>query len=227
MKKEPNQRMESYKFAEAANLSLMRNVILEKFMKIRPKQILGILIFLPLYFLLRQFITFDFVNHESEFRLAKEKLTAATKEEDKYLCLDDAAFQGALSGHFDEAKVLAEELLHLADKYKKSNWQTMGWNYGNAIHKGHSALGLVALRMNDLNSARHHLLQSAPSDAGSPQMKSFGPNMTLARELLKKGERDVVLKYFDQCDRFWTVPVYWRWFVEMGLTPSFGANMDY
>jgi len=196
-------------------------------MKVRPRQILSVIGSLFLFFILRQFVSFDFKNHAAEFSLAKEKLAAAANEEERYTILDDAAFHGALSGHLDEAKALAEELLRLSEKYKKSDWQSTGWNYGNAVHKGHSVLGLVAVQSNDLDGACRHLLLSAPPDAGSPQMSSFGPNMTLARELLKKGEQEAVLKYFDECDRFWTVPFYWRWFVRMGLTPSFGANMSY
>jgi hypothetical protein len=38
---------------------------------------------------------------------------------------------------------------------------------------------------------------------GSTQLNSFGPEMTLSRELLEKGERDVVLQYFVLCRRFW------------------------
>ncbi len=76
------------------------------------------------------------------------------------------------------------------------------WNYGNAVHAGHSVLGLVALRNGDVSRAREQLLEAGKTP-GSGQLNSFGPNMILASELLKKGESDVVLQYFDLCRKFW------------------------
>ncbi len=46
-------------------------------------------------------------------------------------------------------------------------------------------------------------LIAAGKSPGSPQMDSFGPNMTLAKDLLEKGERDAVLEYFMRCRKFW------------------------
>ena len=44
---------------------------------------------------------------------------------------------------------------------------------------------------------------AAGATPGSPQLDSFGPNMTLAKELLEKGQPDVVLHYFALCKNFW------------------------
>ena len=62
-------------------------------------------------------------------------------------------------------------------------------------------------------------------------MDSFGPNMSLAKGLLDKGERDVVLQYFDLCRKFWALGQSkldeWTADVKSGTTPNFGANLLY
>ena len=66
---------------------------------------------------------------------------------------------------------------------------------------------------------------------GSPQMDSFGPNMTLAHELLLAGRTDAVLEYFALCSNFWD-PKFskldeWSAHVRESRIPEFGANLLY
>ena len=74
---------------------------------------------------------------------------------------------------------------------------------GNAIHNSHQMLGLMALKDDDLDSAVSHLLQAGNSP-GSPQLKSFGPRMLLAAELVRRGQVEPVLQYLDRISRFFT-----------------------
>jgi hypothetical protein len=104
------------------------------------------------------------------------------------------------------------------------------WNYGNAIHKGNIALGRVALRRRDVNTAKEHLV-AAGETPGSPNLDSFGPNMTLAKELLEKGERDAVIAYLQACAKFWkmggTELQAWIATIKGGGIPDFGTNLLY
>jgi TonB family protein len=104
------------------------------------------------------------------------------------------------------------------------------WNDGNAIHDGHMVLGLVALSNGNLGQAGKDLLEAGKTP-GSPQLDSFGPNMTLAKELLQKGEKDVVLEYFALCRVFWKMGNdrldEWTAMVRGGGMPKFGANLVY
>ena len=90
----------------------------------------------------------------------------------------------------------------------------------------------MALRAGDIETAKVKLLEAAKTD-GSPQLNSFGPNMSLAKELIELGERDVVLVYFELCRRFWTgdghgaVLDEWSAIVAAGGMPRFGANLRY
>ena len=60
----------------------------------------------------------------------------------------------------------------------------------------------LALQAGDVEEAKRRLL-AAGKTSGSPALRSFGPNMALAEKLLEKGERDVVLEYFELCKKFW------------------------
>ena len=66
---------------------------------------------------------------------------------------------------------------------------------------------------------------------GSPQLNSFGPNMSLAKELAEKGETDAVIQYFDQCRKFWRMGAdkldTWTKAVKAGIVPDFGGNLLY
>ena len=114
----------------------------------------------------------------------------------------------------------AHRILDLAPRFVDD------WNYGNAVHYGNLALGRYSLEAGDLAQARSRLL-AAGRTPGSPQLDSFGPDMTLAEELLARGETPAVIEYFELCDRFWVGKnrshlAEWRDAVSQGLTPRFG-----
>ena len=77
-----------------------------------------------------------------------------------------------------------------------------GWNQGNRTRFVHLTLGRIALADGNVKDAKYRLI-AASTIQGSPQLDSFGPDMTLAEELLKAGEKEVVLKYFELCAAFW------------------------
>jgi hypothetical protein len=138
--------------------------------------------------------------------------------------LDAAAKQSFIAGNTNDARQYASELLTLAPKY------TGNWNYGNAIQDGHLVLGRLAVKAGNIEEAKHELLEAGKSP-GSPQMNSFGPNMSLAKDLLEKGERATVLQYFNLCSKFWTMDYgklsQWSSDVKAGNMPDFGANLLY
>jgi hypothetical protein len=82
----------------------------------------------------------------------------------------------------------------------------------------------------DRQHAKDYLLASGKTP-GSPQLNSFGPNMTLAKELLEVGEREIVLKYLQLCAAFWTkdsgLLVEWRDLIDNGRVPNFGVHLLY
>jgi hypothetical protein len=99
--------------------------------------------------------------------------------------------------NLDEAQITARQLL--------AHTRTNDWNYGNVVYETHSALGHIALRKGDRATARQEL-RAAGRTPGSPQLNSFGPQFTLARQLLEQGQpadREAVVAFLDDVMQFW------------------------
>ena len=103
-------------------------------------------------------------------------------------------------------------------------------NYGSAIQDGNIVLGRIALRQGHVDEAKRCLIEAGKAP-GSPARNTFAPNMSLAKELLENGEREVVLQYLELCRRFWTDDSgkldKWKKEIKAGKTPHFGANLKY
>jgi hypothetical protein len=125
-----------------------------------------------------------------------------------------------------EARVAAQDLLLAAASFEKN------WNYGNAIHHAHLVLGRIHLAEGNIEQAKTELLL-AGKVSGSPQLDSFGPNMTLAKELLEKDEITIVLEYLTDCEKFWNGRLAhpelakWRVNIKKGKIPDFKGNLVY
>ena len=161
------------------------------------------------------------------FAVDAQDLHATGRE--RFYALSRLAKNAFDSGDMGRAEQYAKELLLAAPQYPKD------WNYGNAIYYGNMVIGRVALRRDhNVILAKRSLLASAATP-GSPQLESFGPNMSLAKDLLELGERDTVLEFFTLCRKFWTfVPPsggnmldQWTGIVKDGGMPEFGANLKY
>jgi predicted Zn-dependent protease len=157
-------------------------------------------------------------------RHAENELSAANSPAERFYALGDAAKTAFEAGQYGKAKDHASELERLAPKYPHD------WNYGNAIQDFNVVQGRLALRDGKVDEAKAHLLAAGRSP-GSPQMNSFGPNMSLANDLLQRGERDTVLQYFELCRKFWSFHKErldaWSTLVQAGKIPDFGANLVY
>lgn len=164
------------------------------------------------------------ITSKGRYDKAMTDLKTAKDDYSRWCALNAAAKESLHEGHDAEAKSFAEELEQLAPK------NTKDWNYGNAVQDFNIVLGRLALKSGDTETAKKRLI-AAGNSPGSPQMDTFGPNMTLAKELLAKDERATVLEYFELCRKFWEMQRgkldEWKKEVEAGRTPDFGANLDY
>lgn len=99
----------------------------------------------------------------------------------------------------------------------------------HATHISNIVLGLVALEKRNLTGAKEHLLAAGRLAFGSPTLRSFGPNMLLAKKMIEKGEREAVMQYFDLCSNFWKMEngtlEKWKSIVNQGGMPDFRANL--
>lgn len=157
-----------------------------------------------------------------DLKLAKVSISTSQSAYDRFLALTHAQIPALECKDYNLAEAYAREALQLAPQFKND------WNYGNAIHNGHVVLGRLALARGDVESAGQELLLAGKTP-GSPQLDSFGPNMSLAKELLEHGQREVVYQYFDECRVFWRSDfgalTKWRFLAHLHLPPDFGANL--
>lgn len=146
------------------------------------------------------------------------KLGAAKTDRDQFYALPGAAVGAFYLKRFPMAGDLARRSLATASAYRGD------WNYGNALHYGHTVLGLLALQEGDTQRAVEEL-HKAGETPGSPQLDSFGPSMQLAKALLKAGQSQPVLDYLEQCRVFWKMGepwlTIWRDKIRAGGVPNF------
>jgi tetratricopeptide (TPR) repeat protein len=114
-------------------------------------------------------------------------------------------------GDYTGAAALAQIHLHSADR--------------SAVQRANTLLGRIALRSNDMSAAKQRLLDSAGPDAAK-YVGLAGPTMVLAKELLEKGERQVVMEYLENCLVLWPrgddLLNLWISEIRSGRTPDFG-----
>ena len=164
------------------------------------------------------------IDQGTRYKKAIEQLNNATNEMKRFYALNKAAKESLNIGKQDDARQYAAELKALMEKHKTD------WNYGNAVQDVNIVFGRLALSDGKTDEAKQCLIAAGKSP-GSPQMNSFGPNMTLAKALLEKGEKEVVLQYFTLCSKFWKRHSgklkEWSELVKQGKMPYFGANLLY
>jgi hypothetical protein len=160
-------------------------------------------------------------------RLQRAEATLRESEvsvQDQFYALPDAAKAAFEVGHYGDADRYARQLLELAPSFKKDP------NYGDAFHDAHMVLGRLALHRNDKGAAAKELLEAA-NTPGSEGMASLGPNMSLANDLLHRGERDAVLAYLEKCKRIWPAGVLILQkridLIKDNQLPDFGASLEF
>ena len=165
------------------------------------------------------------IDAQAEYQKSMARLNDAADEYSRWVALGSAALWSVDVGRLDDANAFAHELEALLVKYPSD------WNYGNAVSKVHSTFGRLALKRGDIELARRELALAGASP-GSPQMNTYGTNLSLARDLLATGDpgaRDAVLAHFDAIEKFWRMDGgalrVWREDVRAGHEPNFGAAL--
>jgi len=114
----------------------------------------------------------------------------------RFYALDDQIKAAYAANDSAGTGKLATEYLELANTYR------CNWNYGNAVHDANRYLGLISLKKGDTDAAIVYLREAGKS-TGSPQLDTFGPELDLANELLKRGRTEAVQGYLKDIKKFW------------------------
>lgn len=145
---------------------------------------------------------------------------------DRFFLISDLMVDAYQKDDLFVVNQLANEYLTLATDWNDS------WNYGNALHQANLYLGLIAMNAREIDKAKDYLIRSGKVPS-SPQLKTFGPNMLLAKALLEQGESAIVLDYLERCKSFWGKVFRlgkirkWKNAIKAGEIPDFGANLLY
>jgi hypothetical protein len=113
---------------------------------------------------------------------------------------DDQGWQALIAGDLDGAEAAAHALL--ADDATSDEGE---WPAGDRQHMAHILLGYVCLRRGDVDGAASELIRSAQVEA-TPVLGSFGPDLSLAWQLLLAGRGDEVAQFAQLFSRFWDGP---------------------
>ena len=154
-----------------------------------------------------------------QFQRAFELADSKTERSSLLEELAEAAFRAE---RYEDARTYATSML------QSEPGRSGPYSDESGIHKANIILGRLALLEDDVALASYHLLEAGKVEGSAP-LGSFGPNMRLAAELLERGEKDVVLEYFELCSKFWPSEKLadWAAMVKGGRMPDFGGNLVY
>lgn len=179
--------------------------------------LIGLFIIVWPFVLLQHYKAAERRHWSERYTKAANKLETAATDQARFYPLTVLAKGALYFGATNEARAYAGRLLAMAPQFKED------WNYGNAIHDGNEVLGIIAVQEGKIDEAKQFLLAAGRSP-GSPQLDSFGPDMELAQNLLKRGERDTVLEYLQLCSKFWRdnqgLIERWTVAIKSGKTPD-------
>lgn len=121
-------------------------------------------------------------------RAALRQLKAATNVEERFAHLHEAAYQSLILGYKDDALRFATEALKVAPEFR------FNLEYSESIEKSNAVLGRLAVRRGDIPEAKRRLIASLER----PDVDEI-PDMSLAKELLERGESETVLEFLKRC----------------------------
>lgn len=112
-----------------------------------------------------------------------------------------AGRQMLITGDLDSVRALINRLASELTFTDRSHW-----NHGNLVHDLNVLRGFLYLDEGRLQESANALVE-ASTTPGSPQLDSFGPDLSLAWALLAKGQDEAVLTYLREVSRFWSPDV--------------------
>lgn len=197
-----------------------------------------LLVFLVLFFFVQSSFAQNAKPNVSKVSLVEEAKAYLIKHEpelekealpyERYYLLLNLAPAALAANETEKAKAFAKELLIVGEKLKTQPGFGLS-HVSDATDRGNVVLGLLAMRTNDVEKAKEHLL-AAGNVSGSPVLNSFGPTMLLAKQLLEKGEKETVIKYFELCAKFWKGErgrlEKWKANIEQGKIPDFRDSLS-
>lgn len=161
-----------------------------------------------------------------KYSAAKTLLDKKTSGDSRFEVLANYVNAANNAEQFEEAESPAKDILHEAN----SVIPTIDGGY--ALHEAHTLLGRLALKKGNLALAKEHFRQAGQVPP-SPRLRALGPNMSLAKDLLEKGDCNDVLDYLQNISKLWNDDLAkkssseWMSNIVSGQMPDFRGNLFY
>ncbi|MCB0415004.1 MAG: hypothetical protein KDD50_11765, partial [Bdellovibrionales bacterium] len=99
--------------------------------------------------------------------------------------------------------------------------------YGQLNHYSQLVAANAFLKTRDIEKASKRLVESCTYDGFI--LKSFGPNMMVAKRFLEEGHQAPVIEFLQNCQSYWYDRKAYIWEEEIsnGTMPDFGENLNY
>jgi hypothetical protein len=165
------------------------------------------------------------VQHELYRRQQIQSAAPGDAEIANYLDLSDRLQQSLRAGDIAGAAVLAVDVQSAEDKITAEKKQPI--DRSKNIYNINDALGRAAFLTKDYLSAGDYLLKAADTPGKDPVLRTFGPDLWLARALSSAGYKDVVVTFLERCKVFWPGPHLDEWIstLQNGGSPDFSHNI--
>jgi len=161
-----------------------------------------------------------------------------------HIRLADAAKAALEAGEKEKARDYAIKALAAADQ-SAARWNASGGSAARhrvpgvptADYYANFVLGRLAILDGDIRSAERYLVASGGIHGGDAALDTYGPNLSLALEVLKQGDqqsREAVIQFLDEI-KIWWKPArspyeQWKAQIAAGKIPNFlaiGNNLTY
>jgi hypothetical protein len=167
------------------------------------------------------------IHKQHELYRNKQVLTAGNGSDPLhgYFELSDRLQESLRTGDIAAAAVLAVEVQSAEDAVSPAK-KTPPLRSSN-VYNINDALGRAAFLRQDYAGASDYLLKAADTPGKDPALSTFGPDLWLARALLKAGYKDVVITFLERCKAFWPSPHIDEWVsaLQDGRSPDFSHNI--
>lgn len=158
-----------------------------------------------------------------DYEKAEIELKKATNDFERFQALEDATKSYYKYEKYNEARKSAEQLLAISQA-NRNDYNISGDGYYTA----HTILGRIDLLEGRPEQAIRHMFEAAKTP-GSAVLASFGPDMSLANDLLARGHKVPVLKFLTECKSFWKYEEgqldKWIKDINDGRKPDFGQSL--
>lgn len=168
------------------------------------------------------------VQIHKQYEIYTEKPILSSKPgdiEERYFTLCTQLRDSLRKGGIAKAAALAVELQSAEDAILKTKRQPP--LYSGNFYNINDALGRAAFLRKDYLTACDYLLKAADTPGKDPTLRSFGPDVWLARALLTAGYKDAVLAFLERCKAFWDNPILNQWITVLkdGGTPDLSKKV--